>query len=239
MPGDRAQSHVVGVALLLGVTVVAFGTLTASIGTVVEGNAARADTQRVADDLADAMEPVAVTGVNRGRVAFTEGRLHPVERDLRVLDESGVVRRVGVGGLVFRHGDQRVASVAGAVTVGRNGSATLAARPPITASRGAGVLVVGAARLGDPTGIGGTDVRTTIRTDVSHRRASMGNGTYRVAVETRTPGAWERYFRRQNATTIRRSFDDDDGGASVVASYPGERVGYLVYHDLHAEVRGG
>lgn len=238
MAGERAQSHVVGVAVLLGVTVVALGTLTASIGSVVEGNAARADATRVADDLDAALEPVAVTGVNRGRVAFTEGRLYPVERDLRVLDESGVVRRVRVGGLVFEHAGQRVASVAGAVTVGRNGSATLASRPPITASGGAGILVVGAPRLGDPAAVGGSNVRTTVRTDVEHRRESLGEGTFRVAVETETPGAWERYFRRQNATTTRHSFDDD-GVVSVVADYPGERTGYLVYHDLHAEVGRG
>lgn len=238
MRRQRAQSHVVGVALLLGVTVVALGALTASVGTVIEDNAARADAQRVADDFDAVLEPVAVTGVNRGRVAFTEGRLHPVERDLRVLNESGVVRRVAVGGLVFEHAGQRVASVAGAVTAGRNGSATLSTRPPFTASTGAGVIVVGAVRLGDPATVAGSDVRATVRTNVEHRREHLGNGSYRIAVETSTPGVWERYFRRQNATTTRQSFDDD-GVASVVARYPGERVGYLVYHDLHAEVQHG
>jgi flagellin-like protein len=47
MTGDRGQSNVVGVAIMLGVTVVALATVTASVGTVVQDSAATADATRV------------------------------------------------------------------------------------------------------------------------------------------------------------------------------------------------
>lgn len=230
----RGQANVVGVALLVGVTVVALGLLTASIGTVVEENAARADAQRVAADLDATLDPVETTGRNRGRVSFADGQLHTVERDLRVLDSSGVVERVRAGGVVFEAGERRVAAVAGGVVRGRSGNADLFAPPPITASDGAGVLVVGVAKTGGDVSVGGSETTVVLRTTVEHSRTDLGNGTYRVAVETTTPGPWERYFRAKNATVSRRDVDGD-GVESVVGSFPGERRGYLVVHDLNLE----
>ncbi|WP_115865415.1 DUF7289 family protein [Halorussus litoreus] len=265
---DRAQSNVVGVAILLGVVVLSLGTLTAGIGSVVDDNAAAADASRVATDLDAALDPVEATGVHRGRVSFTEGRLRTVERDLRVLNESGVVRPVQVDALVFTAGERRVAFLAGAVVRGPPDNAVLRTPPPITASRGgghdgdgeaedgteSGVLVVGAPELNGSVGVsvnGGEAVAGSkaagsgvaggsalLQTNVSHHRAALGEGTYRVAVETATPGAWRRYFERENATVATRDFDDD-GVVSVVASYPGERTAYLVVHDMRLEVRHG
>jgi flagellin-like protein len=242
---ERGQSNVVGVAILLGVVVVSLGTLTAGIGSLVDGNAASADAARVASDLDAALEPVEATGVHRGRVSFTDGRLRTVERDLRVLNESGVVRTVRVDALVFTAGAHRVAFLAGAVVRGPPGNARIRTPPPITASRTSddgsesGVLVVGAAKLNGTVGFGATGGGSALlRTDVSHRQLALGEGTYRVAVETATPGAWRRYFERRNATVTTRDFDGD-GTPSVVATYPGERVAYLVVHDLRLEVRHG
>lgn len=240
---SRGQSHVVGVAVLLGVTVASLGLLTASIGAVVQSNAAAADAGRVARGLDRAIDPVATTGVRRGRVSFTEGTLRTVERDLRVLDAGGVVARVRTGGLVFETGDRRVAYVAGAVVRGREGSSRLHAPPSLSASRGAGgVLVVGAPRLNaSDVAVGGSGPTTVVlRTRVTHRRRSLGNGTYRVAVETATPRAWARFFRRRNATVVAtaRHFDRD-GVPSVVARFPGERAAYLVVHDVRLEVDRG
>jgi len=235
----RAQSHVVGVALLLGVAVVSMGALTASIGAVVEENAADADAARVADELDAALEPVEVTGPHRGRVAFARGSLSTTERDLRILDESGVVREVSVGAVVFEAGDRRVTYLSGAVVRGGSGRARLVHPPPVTASRGdGGVLVVGAAKVGALPSIGGREVRVTFATNVTHDRERLNDGEYRVAVETATPAAWERYFEKRGATVSRRDIDGDDTG-SVVAAFPGERTAYLVVHDLRAEVRRG
>jgi hypothetical protein len=238
---DRGQSHVVGVALLLGVAVIALAALTATIGAVVESNAARADAARVAADFDGALDPVETTGRDRGRVSFTEGELRPVDRDLRVLNASGTVRRVRVDALVYAAGSRRVAFLAGAVVRGTGAAAEFRTPPPITASRsapGTGVLVVGAARLGSPAAVSGTGgVRVALRTDVSHARSSLGEGRWRVAVETATPGPWRAFFDRQGATVRTRDLDGD-GLASVVADYPGRRAAYLVVHDLDAEVAG-
>ncbi|UPV72906.1 hypothetical protein M0R89_10130 [Halorussus limi] len=240
---DRAQSNVVGVAVLLGVVVVALGSLTAGIGAIVEENAAAADSARVAADFDAALDPVEATGVHRGRVSFTDGELRIVERDLRVLNESGVVRRVRTDALVFTAGERRVAFLAGAVVRGPPNNANVRTPPPITASRngddgdGRGVLVVGAPALNGSvavSGSGGSSV--VVRTTVSHRRTALGNGTYRVAVETAPPGAWRRHFERRNASVTTRDFDGD-GPRSVVAAYPGERVAYLVVHEMELEVR--
>lgn len=236
----RAQSTVVGVALLLGITVISLGMLTASIGAIIEGNAEHADATRVATELDDSLQPIETTGVHRGHLTFTEGTLRPVDRDLRVLDESGVVERVPVDALVFETGDKRVAFLAGAIVQGTPGNANLYRPPPVTASENSGVLVVGAPTLnGSGISLGASGgARITLETNVSHTRTNLGQGTYRVAIETATPEAWERYFADQNATTTRTDFDED-GVESVVASFPGHRTAYLVVHDMRLEVRNG
>ncbi|WP_129114719.1 DUF7289 family protein [Halegenticoccus tardaugens] len=236
---ERAQANVVGVAILLGVTMLSLGVLTASIGTVVESNAAAADADRVAADLDAALDPVATTGPGRGRVSFTDGRLRTVERTVRVVNDSGVVATEEVGGLVFTSDRQRVAFVGGAVVRGTGSTARMYTEPPIAASRG--VLLVGVGRLNasGPDAVGGSGPTSVVlRTNVTHDRRALGDGTYRVAVETETPGAWESHFERQNATTERRTFDGD-GVESVVAEFPGNRTTYFVEHDLRTEVRRG
>ena len=60
-------------------------------------------------------------------------------------------------------------------------------------------------------------------------------GGYAVAVETRTPAVWERWFDDVGATTTRRSLDGDDV-PSVVARFPDVREAYVFVHDLHLEV---
>jgi len=231
----RAQANVVGVALLIGVTVVALGTLTASIGAVVEEDAARADARRVADGIDTALEPVERTGDHRGTVAFTDGQLYAVDRQVRILNESGVVRTVDADALVFEAGDRRVTFLAGAVVRGQPPGTRMRTPPPITASRDDGALVVGVATLGDVTTRVSGGGRVTLRTRVEHDRTALGDGTYRVAVETATPRPWRTYFERTGATTDSRDFDGD-GVASVVARYPGERTAWLVRHDLNTEV---
>lgn len=237
---DRGAAQVVGVAILLGLTVISLGALAAGVGTVIEANAASADASRVADGMAGALDPVERTGRSRETLAFTEGRLQTADRDLRILNGTRTVRTLDVDALVWQSGDERVAFVAGAVVGGTPGRADLHAPPPVTASRGdGGVLVVGAPRLGaDGTtvsGVGGTTV--PLRTNVSHDRTDLGRSEFRVAVETRTPAALATHFREQGATVGQRDIDDD-GVPSVVATYPGQRRAYLVVHDLNLSIGG-
>lgn len=237
--GSRAQSNVVGVAILIGITMVALGTLTASVGTVVDHHAASADANRVATDLDAALRPVETTGAHRGRVSFTDGRLATVEREVRILDGGGVRETIDAGALRFETGRRGVTALAGAIVTRDPAGAELHRQPPITSSRSAGVLVVGVAALNGSVNTGGTGGGVVLGTHVTHDRTPLGNGTFRVAVETDAPGPWERYFERENATVLPRRDFDGDGVESVVARYPGNRTGYLVVHDVRVEVRNG
>jgi hypothetical protein len=237
---SRGQSHVVGVALMLGLTVVALGGLTLTVGTLVEAQTESADATRVADGFDSAIEPVETTGPHVGRVRFADGRLETVDRDLRVLRNGTVVAELSVGALVFTADERRVAAVAGAVVRGRGAGAYRLTDPPITASDRTDVVVVAGSRLGaGDVAVGGEGgVTVALRTNVSHSRRDLGPGRFGVAIETRTPAPFERYFAEHNAT-VRRSDFDDDGVDSVLATYRGQRRGYLVTHNLSLEVADG
>ena len=230
----RAQSNVVGVALLLGIAVVSMGALTATVGMLVDSNAAAADAERVAADFDTAFEPVAATGPQRGTVTFSEGRLATVDRTIEIRADGVTVETVQTDALVYESDDRRVAFHSGAVVRGQAGEAWLETPPPITVDDD--LLIVGVARLGDDirTVSGSGGVTTTVRTNVSHSRTDLGTATVSVAVETAAPGAWERYFERHGASVDRLSGDPP----TVEATFDGDRTGYLVVHDLAAEVGG-
>ncbi len=236
----RAQSHVVGFVLILGFGVIALGTLTAGIGTVIDSQSSNADATRVAEQLSDAVQVVERTGVHSHRVTFSEGQLATTERTLRVLEDGTVEHELEIGGLVFESSDRRVVGVGGAVVHGTGSSAWLEQRPPITSSESNEVLVVGAPVLGtNHSAVGGQGgVTAMLRSDVTHDRTELGRGNFSVAIETAMPGPFERHFEAQNATTDRMTFDDDEH-ESVVATFPRERSGYLVVHEVDMEVNDG
>lgn len=229
---NRGQSNVVGVAVLLGIAVVSLGTLTAAVGVVVDSTAAEADAERVSSDLDTALEPVTTSGPQRGRITFSEGRLRPVDRVLEVRVDGVVRERVNVDALVFESGGRRVTFLAGAIVRGSGEGAWMETPPQVTV--GDDVLVVGAPRLGDDvdslSGRGG--VTAVVETDVSHNRRELGDETFEIAIETTTPDAWARHFRSLGATVER----EDHDVPTVVATFEGKRRGYLVIHDLDAEV---
>jgi hypothetical protein len=236
----RAQANVVGVALMMGVTVVALAGITAGIGGVVEDVTTRADTNRVAAELESSLRPVETIGSHEGTVRFASGELRTTTRELRVLDGTTVVSNVSVGGLVFSAGEKRVRYVAGAVVRGRAGNAWVVHDVPITASPGnGGVLVVGAAKLNaSHQSISGHGTDTTLHTNVTHERHDLGRGNFSVAIETATPEALARRFQSEGAAVALHDFDGD-GTTSVVVRYPGTRDGTLVVHDMRLEVGHG
>lgn len=231
--GDRrGQSHVIGIALLLGITAVSMAGLTATVGTVVESNTAGVDAGRVSADLDASLAPVEVTGHHRGTVSYSDGRLHTVNRTVRILNESGEVRRMAVGGVVWSSHGHRVAFAAGAVVRGPPGNAVMDADPPLATS--AGTTVVGVAVLGDPRFSYAGGGRVPLSTRVRHERSAYDDGEWRIAIETATPRPWRAFFEERGAVTTVRDFDSD-GVDSVVARFPGTRELHLVVHRLHAE----
>ena len=228
----RGQSHVIGIALLLGITAVSMVGLTATVGTVVESNTAGVDAGRVSADLDAALAPVEVTGYHRGTVSFSDGRLHTVTRTVRLLNESGEVRRMEVGGVVWSSHGHRVAFVGGAVVRGPPGNAVMDAHPPLATS--AGTTVIGVAVLGDARFSYAGGGRVPLSTRVRHERSAYGDDEWRIAVETATPRPWRVFFEERGAVTTVRDVDGD-GVDSVVARFPGTRDLHLVVHRLHAE----
>jgi flagellin-like protein len=231
---DRAQSNVVGVAILLGVTVIALGALTASVGTVLDQHAAASDSRRVAADLDDALRPVETTGVRRGEIAFTRGDLELVERQVRVLDHGGVVASVDANALRFTAGSRGATYLAGSVLVHGDGWSRTRTRLPVTADEN--VLVVSVPALRGDVALSATGGGPfTLQSNVAHERRSLGEGSYRVAVETTHPAALRRQFERTNATVSLRDIDGD-GVPSVVADFDGVRTAYVVVHETEVEV---
>lgn len=233
--GTRAQSNVVGVAILIGITMLSLGALTAAVGTVVESNAAAVDADRVAADLDAAVQPVETTGPHAGRVSFTDGELRTVDRTIRVHDGDAWTN-VSAGGLVFEAGAYRVLAVGGAVVRDHGGSTSMYRPPPVAVSDDVALVGVADLRFDGHTAVSGTAPTTVaVRTNVSHDRQSLGETGTTVAVETDAPGAWERHFAEAGATVTRRSFDGDDHD-SVVATFGDERTAYLVVHEVAVEV---
>jgi hypothetical protein len=231
----RGQSEVVGVALMLGITVLALGALTATIGGVVQQQASGADAARVSTDVDHALRPVETTGAHRGDVAISGGQLSVVDREIRIMDGGTTVRTVDAGALVYRHGDRRVAFVAGAVVRGSGERARFRREPPVSADGRA--VVVGAPALNESGLSVGAAGQTTVvlRTNVTHHRTTLGDGNWRVAVETATPAPWRPYLEGIGANVTTRDLDGD-GVPSVVARFDGRRTAYLVVHAMRLEV---
>jgi len=234
----RGQSHVVGVAILVAVTVVSLGGLTATVATTVDAGTDHVAERQIAGQLADAVRPRRVTGTHTGRLAIAAGRVETVPRTVRLLNDSGTVRQVAADALVYRTDDTRVATVAGAVVRGRPGAATVVRRPSVR--RAPDSLVVGVATLGDHTttgvGVGGRGPARSqirLRTNVSHHGTRYQTGTWRVAVETATPDAVAASLDAVGDTS-RHDFDDDDV-PSVVVRVTDRRLVFVV-HTLRLEV---
>lgn len=241
----RAQSHVVGVSLMIGLTVLALGALTMTIGSVVESGASSAEADRVADAMAVVADPADVTGTAESELRFGDGRLFVEQRSIRLIDagDGSVIEQVDSDAFVYEVGSYSVVGANGAVLHAGTGGATMRSEPSIVAARDpGGVLVVGAPSMDVPdlARSAGTGTRIGLRTAVEHDRRDLGEQTVRVAVETEHPRPWAAYFERRNATVVDRSasFDGDDVD-SVVAEFEGERQTYLVVHEADLEVGGG
>jgi hypothetical protein len=231
-PCDRAQSTPVGVAILLAVTVVSMSALTVAVGSVVEEGASEAEARGVAASM-DAALDAERHGPHERTVTLHEGRLRTVERSVRVLDGDRVAFQRQVGGLVFVAGDRQVRYAAGA-TVRDTGTGASFHTSPSLSVRDT-TLFVGVPTLDAPAISVDGPGTVTLRTNVTHDRRRLTGRGYAIAVETRTPAVWERWFDDVGATTTRRSFDGDDV-PSVVARFPDVRDVYVFVHELNLEV---
>lgn len=254
----RAQSHVVGIALLLGITVIALAGLTAGIGSMVDHNAGVADAERVADGFSDVHIPAETTGTQSGTVHLAGGQLRGETRTVRLLgvdEDNGTpdlgttdpsndalvpIERIETDALRYENGHRTVTTSAGAILVGGDGGATFYREPSInTGDDPDSPLLLGlpAVDAGNPS-ISGNDAGTRLQVTaaVEHDRQTLNASEYRLVIETDQPDAWERYFDREGipATTV-----EVEGSTAVVARFPGDRPAYLVVHRSQIEVTVG
>jgi len=236
----RAQSHVVGIVLLLGITTIALGGLTTVVGSVVDGQTERADGARVATTLAEELRPIEGSGPDELLLRFSEGRLRTVDRQLRVRSGGTTEREVEIDGFVYTSGSSRVGFVGGAVVRGQPGNAWLVRSPPVTVTRDNSTLVVGAVRLNESgTVLDGTGgVTATVRSNVTHNHESLSREDYRITIETATPEPLARELEARGASTTVTDIDGD-GVPSVVMDVNGQQRLELVVHDMRTEVNSG
>ncbi len=236
--GTRGQTAVVGVALLLALTVLAIGGLTATAGSIVDDGATTAATTRVGADLATALGPA--PGNSKTTLELTDGTIRVVNRSVWLLTGDDVVWAAHAGAVVYADGDQRVTGFAGAVVRSDDRGSRMVAPSRITPARES--LYVGVPTLNatgaDGIATGDRRLAVTLRTDAETARDTLPAGDYRVAVETRDPEAWERHLSDRGAATERRDIDGD-GVPSVVASFDSHKTVRLVVHDIRLDVGVG
>ena len=231
----RAQASIIGVAVLVTVTVISIGALTMAAGTFVEDSVAAANTQRVADDLARIGE----SGDDTTRIEFSHGTLRTEPRTVRLLRGEGSVATVEADALVYESRGRRVASLGGTLVEGRSGQSRLRGPLPLVVGEDRLLVDVVALNVSGPDAVSGSSpVSVTVRTNATHEYRTLEASQYAVAVETATPGAWERAFATVGFEISRRDFDDD-GVPSVVEAVPEPVVVDLAVHDLRAVVRRG
>lgn len=228
---NRAQSSVVGVALLVGLAIVSIAGMTVAVGTVFEDRAAAAGADRVAAGFDGALDPNGL-GPERDRIATPNGQVRVVERTLRLRVAGRTVATYEVGGLVYATTGRRVTYLTGSIARSNPASATVHGEPFVRTADGE--LFVSVVALGAAPGRAVDSGAVVVRTNVSHERRELRPRDYRVAVETRSAGAWAERLESIGRTS-RRDFDGD-GVPSVVVDPPGGGAAHLVIHRLGLEV---
>lgn len=231
----RAQSSIIGVAILVTATVLSIAALTATAGTFVSDGAAAANAQRVAEDFDDVVD----ADKRRTRIEFSDGTLRVEPRTLTVSRGDGALISVDVDALVYETRGQRVTTLAGVVVEGSGPQATVRGPLPVVAGPDRHLVDIVALNATGATGISGsTGTAVSVRTNATHEYRTTQRGEYSVAIETATPGAWERAFTAAGLEHTRRD-DDDDGVESVVVRLPDDSVLDVAIHDLRAVVSRG
>lgn len=248
---SRGQTNTAGVALLILLTVLALGGLTAGIGSMIHSGAAAADTERVADGMGSVLTPAETVGAKQSTLQVSGGDLETKTRTIRILTATGttfqpgeqavdVVMSIRGEALVYRSDSRAVVAQGGAVILDTGRDVRMHRAPRMIADHTGGDLRVLGLTETRTTGIKTqiTDETTVrIRTNVSHQRFSLASEPYHLAIETTYPDAWAEYLQSQGATiaTTDAQFPGDEAG-SVVATLSQERATEVIVHHVDLEV---
>ncbi|WP_435093672.1 DUF7289 family protein [Halorubrum sp. N11] len=220
---DRAQSEVIGVVLLLGLTITAVG-ITVGVGSTALGDVqSSADVQRIEGVMTQVDSKTSL--VAHGGSTSQRVRLDPGQRaDVRVDDDAGVMRieveaenatgdletmrrNVTLGAIVYERGDDRVAYQGGGVWRS-NGDGSWMVSPPEFHYRGDTltlplVTIDGAnGRLGDAAVVTGTSTHPEGLFPSENTSNPLLGGNVTITVESEYAEAWGRFFESRTAANV-------------------------------------
>lgn len=216
---DRGQSAIIGVALLLAITVVSVGVLTAGTGILVDEAAQEADLERIGQRFVAGYQPATLDGSTTMALSLTGGHLDSSPRTITITRSGDVVTRVQTVAIRYERAGRAVTVLGGAVLQSRADGARFIREPNVVTRFGGDgdrvltlslVVLLGQVdeQIDEPRGV-------RLAFDATHEWRDPGAGRYTVRVETVTPAAWARYF-------------EEVGGDVRVTERPGEEVSVVI-----------
>lgn len=237
----RGQSAIIGVALLLGLTIVSVGVLTAGSGILVDEAAQGADAQRVADRLVTAYNPTTLEGTTTLSLAPTGGQFTTAERRITLRRFGEVVATFETKALRFDRGGHHVIVLGQAIIRGQADRARFVREPGLVTVFGAegertlSVSVIALTGQVDQTMTQQQRLRLPLRG--SHERRDPGAGGYTISIESATPELWEEYLA-DIALSVRIVGDDGSETKLVIAELGRVSRARLIIHQVEIKTDG-
>lgn len=234
----RGQSAIIGVALLLALTIVSVGVLTAGTGILVDEAAQGADAQRLADRLITAYNPTTLEGTTTLSLSLTGGQIKTAPRRITIRRFGDIVATFETQSLRFQRGDHYVSVLGQAVVRGQAGRARFVRDPGMVSVFGTGedrtlsLSIVTLAGPLDQTVMEGESLQLAFQ--ASHERRDPGAGRYTISIETATPDPWVEYFE-DSAVSVRVIGEPESQTQVVIAELGRVSRARLIVH--HVELR--
>jgi flagellin-like protein len=237
----RGQSAVIGVALLLAITVVSVGVLTAGTSILVEEAAQEADLERIGDTIVSGYQPTTLEGTRTMSLSLTGGTLLTEQREITVSRYGDVIARVQTVALRYERANRAVSIVGGGILQTRAGGTAFVREPNMVSSFGGDgerILILSLVAL---TGTVEESIdeprRVPLAFEATHERRDPGAGRYTVRLETAHPSVWMRYFEERGVDV--RLVDHPGEAADVVVADLGlVTEARLIIHHVEVQSRG-
>lgn len=238
--GDRGQSAIIGVALLLAITVVSVGVLTAGTGILVDEAAQEADLERIGDTVVADYRPATLAGTSTMTLSLAGGTVVTEPREITISRYGDVVARLQTVALRYERAGRALTIQSGAILQARNGHTTFVREPGMARRFGADgdrVLTLSLVNLtGDVEERIDNPRRVRFEFEATHERRDLDAGRYTIRVETAAPAAWVQYFEDVGAD-VHTERTSQEGGV-VVADFGRVSDARLIIHHVEVQSRG-
>ncbi|WP_330631336.1 DUF7289 family protein [Halocatena halophila] len=227
---SRGQSHVVGVALLLAITIISMSVLTMSVGTLIDAGQSRDEHERVGTALERLNDP---SSPDRTSLTATIGTISTAPREITVSTSTGADYRFETTAIVYTNGHHRVSTLCGAVISGQPGNAWFRSTPRVFSPESASVRLIRLTAI-STSGFDRLQGAHTFNRQRSRTHHSHDTLTGSLSIETATPGPFERFFRARGYAPSRED-PDSDGIPSVSVSFTQKRRTILMIRNITVE----